>query len=540
MAISPRKPPASPSALSARSTLLPLTSIGNSPRRGKGRKDGYPAPRKAPHPLASASQGGLCRKSCSNRTPNRRRRATADAAFVPSTTSTSAALGVGAAIRIRVHGTTSMVAVEVGVPSPSARRVERSGEDGASRFYSSAVRIHLHSSISIAPVSRSCPPPANNNCCCAKSTCLARRRMTKRYVLCLDPHPPIPILTPHSILRSKHCDPHSRNTRQRAYTVTVPSLDWCTLYRASLDLDHRWEGKADAASPPWEPRATALEGHADSVYCLELSRTRQPQEGASSELFAAWAPGDGETRLHVGPVDGAPGRGRTWRVAACWICGWTSGGLLQGHGDPLVGAKSTCSAPRRVRARGPRQCREAAERGLCEQQRHRQGRHATPSLRKRVWESSIFWLVDDGTHGRQCKRRGQGLRVAGAIGALKSSLLYAHLRLNCISGDDERMSERSSEHEFRGRGVLERRLSLACRPCEVFHSVRLIAMSSMDDPYGTDRFLKSSVAAAHAMSITLNASNPLGPPLIDPGLLASDFDVLALHEGITSIHLQPS
>ncbi|KAJ7471297.1 pyranose dehydrogenase [Mycena galericulata] len=33
-------------------------------------------------------------------------------------------------------------------------------------------------------------------------------------------------------------------------------------------------------------------------------------------------------------------------------------------------------------------------------------------------------------------------------------------------------------------------------------------------------------------SISLNASNPLGPPLIDPGLLASEFDVLALREGI--------
>ncbi|KAJ7444136.1 hypothetical protein B0H11DRAFT_2250283 [Mycena galericulata] len=398
-----------------------------------------------------------------------------------------------------------MVAVEVGVPSPSARRVERSGEDGASRFYSSAVRIHLHSSISIAPVSRSCPPPANNNCCCAKSTCLARRRMTKRYVLCLDPHPPIPILTPHSILRSKHCDPHSRNTRQRAYTVTVPSLDWCTLYRASLDLDHRWEGKADAASPPWEPRATALEGHADSVYCLELSRTRQPREGASSELFAAWAPGDGETRLHVGPVDGAPGRGRTWRVAACWICGWTSGGLVDGTSkdtairlwalNTLALHHAVCGHEGPVNAVRLQSGDYANSSGTGRDDTPRQVCARGSGSRRYSGE-----LVDDGTHGRQCKRRGQGLRVAGAIGALKSSLLYAHLRLNCISGDDERMSERSSEHEFRGRGVLERRLSLACRPCEVFHSVRLIAMSSMDDPYGTDRFLKSSVAAAHAMS----------------------------------------
>ncbi|KAF7368950.1 Pyranose dehydrogenase 3 [Mycena venus] len=33
-------------------------------------------------------------------------------------------------------------------------------------------------------------------------------------------------------------------------------------------------------------------------------------------------------------------------------------------------------------------------------------------------------------------------------------------------------------------------------------------------------------------SIRLNSSNPLGPPLIDPALLESDFDVLAIREGI--------
>ncbi|KAJ6551630.1 aryl-alcohol oxidase-like protein [Mycena capillaripes] len=33
-------------------------------------------------------------------------------------------------------------------------------------------------------------------------------------------------------------------------------------------------------------------------------------------------------------------------------------------------------------------------------------------------------------------------------------------------------------------------------------------------------------------SVKLNSSDPLGPPLIDPGLLRSDFDVLAMREGI--------
>ncbi|KAJ7429047.1 hypothetical protein B0H11DRAFT_2267535 [Mycena galericulata] len=52
----------------------------------------------------------------------------------------------------------------------------------------------------------------------------------------------------------------------------------------------------------------------------------------------------------------------------------------------------------------------------------------------------------------------------GDVDALKSSLLYVHHRLNCISGDDEGRSERSSEHEFRGCGVLKRRLGFARRP----------------------------------------------------------------------------
>ncbi|KAK7042379.1 WD-repeats-region domain-containing protein [Favolaschia claudopus] len=43
--------------------------------------------------------------------------------------------------------------------------------------------------------------------------------------------------------------------------------DYSALYRARLALDRRW------ATPDWEPRATALSGHTDSVYCLEFSST---------------------------------------------------------------------------------------------------------------------------------------------------------------------------------------------------------------------------------------------------------------------------
>ncbi|KAF7366622.1 WD-REPEATS-REGION domain-containing protein [Mycena sanguinolenta] len=44
--------------------------------------------------------------------------------------------------------------------------------------------------------------------------------------------------------------------------------EWQSLYRARLELDRRWDGNEQ-----WEPRATGLTGHADSVYCLEFSRT---------------------------------------------------------------------------------------------------------------------------------------------------------------------------------------------------------------------------------------------------------------------------
>ncbi|KAJ7481604.1 WD40 repeat-like protein [Mycena latifolia] len=47
------------------------------------------------------------------------------------------------------------------------------------------------------------------------------------------------------------------------------ALNWRTLYRERLELERRWEG----TSPSSEPQITALAGHADSVYCLEFSRT---------------------------------------------------------------------------------------------------------------------------------------------------------------------------------------------------------------------------------------------------------------------------
>ncbi|KAJ7026999.1 alcohol oxidase [Mycena alexandri] len=67
-----------------------------------------------------------------------------------------------------------------------------------------------------------------------------------------------------------------------------------------------------------------------------------------------------------------------------------------------------------------------------------------------------------------------------------------------------------------------------------------IEMKFTDGGFGSTgsqpgNFFSINVAVVSPMSrgsIKLNASDPSGPPLIDPGLLRSDFDVLAMREGI--------
>ncbi|KAJ7704307.1 WD40-repeat-containing domain protein [Mycena rosella] len=61
-------------------------------------------------------------------------------------------------------------------------------------------------------------------------------------------------------------DAVSQVSHTPAPTPAALARDWRTLYRARLELDRSWAG-------PAEPRVTALAGHADSVYCLEFSRT---------------------------------------------------------------------------------------------------------------------------------------------------------------------------------------------------------------------------------------------------------------------------
>ncbi|KAJ7507263.1 WD40 repeat-like protein [Mycena galericulata] len=94
------------------------------------------------------------------------------------------------------------------------------------------------------------------------------------------PAQPLPVPPPSPSRHSSTLDARMKKLPalppNEAPLLTPPAplaLDWFALYRARLELDHRWEGTPDAASPPWEPRATALAGHADSVYCLEFSRT---------------------------------------------------------------------------------------------------------------------------------------------------------------------------------------------------------------------------------------------------------------------------
>ncbi|KAJ7625000.1 WD40 repeat-like protein [Mycena polygramma] len=92
------------------------------------------------------------------------------------------------------------------------------------------------------------------------------------------PHPPsMPVYEPPPTPRrqSSMFEPRMKKLPalppdETAVSSAPLATDWRTLYRARLELDRRWEGSPDAQ---WEPRATALAGHADSVYCLEFSRT---------------------------------------------------------------------------------------------------------------------------------------------------------------------------------------------------------------------------------------------------------------------------
>ncbi|KAJ7846315.1 WD40 repeat-like protein [Mycena olivaceomarginata] len=53
----------------------------------------------------------------------------------------------------------------------------------------------------------------------------------------------------------------------------APAPSWRTLYRARLALERRWGSPAVTNEIAWQPPARALSGHADSVYCLEFSRS---------------------------------------------------------------------------------------------------------------------------------------------------------------------------------------------------------------------------------------------------------------------------
>ncbi|KAJ7031651.1 WD40 repeat-like protein [Mycena alexandri] len=83
--------------------------------------------------------------------------------------------------------------------------------------------------------------------------------------------------TPRSVLdpRMKKLPalPPDETPLPASMTPAPLTLDWCALYRTRLALDRRWEGVPGSENAQWEPRVTALSGHADSVYCLEFSRT---------------------------------------------------------------------------------------------------------------------------------------------------------------------------------------------------------------------------------------------------------------------------
>ncbi|KAJ7765544.1 hypothetical protein B0H14DRAFT_365174 [Mycena olivaceomarginata] len=56
-------------------------------------------------------------------------------------------------------------------------------------------------------------------------------------------------------------------------TSPPPAPSWRTLYRARLALERRWGSPVVTNEIAWQPPARALSGHADSVYCLEFSRS---------------------------------------------------------------------------------------------------------------------------------------------------------------------------------------------------------------------------------------------------------------------------
>ncbi|KAJ7628521.1 WD40 repeat-like protein [Roridomyces roridus] len=134
-------------------------------------------------------------------------------------------------------------------------------------------------------------------------------------------------------------------------------LDWCKLYRARLDLDRRWDGTTDSMYPPWEPRANALAGHADSVYCLEFSRTHIIT-GSRDRSVKVWGLRSGRLlgtfanehrgsvlclKFELGPVEKTAAEESLLRgflvtgSSDCTVCVWDLWTEVPGEDAPVLG-----------------------------------------------------------------------------------------------------------------------------------------------------------------------------------------------------------
>ncbi|KAJ7326407.1 hypothetical protein DFH08DRAFT_1084956 [Mycena albidolilacea] len=153
--------------------------------------------------------------------------------------------------------------------------------------------------------SRPSPPP--------RTSSLAAARMKKLPPLPPDAASPLPLIP------------------SPAFT---PS--WRALYRARLALERRWGSPAVTNEIAWQPPARALSGHADSVYCLEFSRSRI-FTGSRDRAVKVWS-------VRTGRLLGTFAGGHRGSVLCLKFELSSSAGNLQGGGKGMRGTLVTGSS----------------------------------------------------------------------------------------------------------------------------------------------------------------------------------------------------
>lgn len=147
-------------------------------------------------------------------------------------------------------------------------------------------------------------------------------------------------------------------------------LDWRLIYRERLELDRRWEGstrvdhRRNSKSPfaslfveddeememkenikPWEPEVRKMEGHADSVYCVEFD-SKHIITGSRDRTIRVWSLNTGQV---VGTFQDAHNGSvlclkfeKDWSLAAESGVGTENGGASASKGL-LVSGSSDCT-----------------------------------------------------------------------------------------------------------------------------------------------------------------------------------------------------